>query len=487
MKKIKVFIGSSSKSKRVATGLQALLDDEPDLESTVWNQGVFSPSNYTLDDLLIEISRSDFAVLILGADDELVKAGTTEWTTRDNVIFETGLCLAKLGRDRTFMVCPKGVKPPSDLAGITLAMYDSDRDDHRVKAALGPASQTVIDAIRTIVAHSAGSTAQAGSSPNLPTVHGGKPSRIVDDGRVAAVLRSIAKQLAQIPSLAAPMEFVPIVDSELVKQETNPWLCERLGREVKAMLPTHAFSFVPVRVKGGRGQKAEPRTCDVSALDLRPGGVKVIFDDVSFSGTTVAAAVGAIRRVDADATILAALLFVSPSAKGLLTNVLKVPVIYGELTHEQELLFPWEQIRPTSALDARYAIHSPDMTQILRPWGWMDIICMNRNKCSVRTLNVNPKARLSFQRHAHRDELFLALDDNMQMELKDHADDAPRVIRVRKGEYIFIERGTYHRMSSLGQPSQSLEVAFGDYDQNDIERTEDDYDRPSKGDGGVIA
>ena len=47
-----------------------------------------------------------------------------------------------------------------------------------------------------------------------------------------------------------------------------------------------------------------------------------------------------------------------------------------------------------------------------------------------------------------------------------------------------IPRGTWHRFSNPTEdPVRCLEVAFGDkYDQNDIERIEDDYGRPKTGD-----
>ncbi len=58
---------------------------------------------------------------------------------RDNVLFELGLYMGKLGRDRTFIVHERKapIDLPSDLAGITPATF-ARRVDNNMHAALGP-------------------------------------------------------------------------------------------------------------------------------------------------------------------------------------------------------------------------------------------------------------------------------------------------------------------------------------------------------------
>ena len=49
---------------------------------------------------------------------------------------------------------------------------------------------------------------------------------------------------------------------------------------------------------------------------------------------------------------------------------------------------------------------------------------------------------------------------------------------AQHGEQIWVPAGSTHRMgNSGGQPTRILELAFGHFDEQDIERLEDDYDR----------
>jgi len=71
---------------------------------------------------------------------------------RDNIIFELGLFMGRLGRERTFIVRPASgpLKIPSDLAGISTAAFDWPRSDGNYRAALGPACDQIRDVIRDL-------------------------------------------------------------------------------------------------------------------------------------------------------------------------------------------------------------------------------------------------------------------------------------------------------------------------------------------------
>jgi predicted nucleotide-binding protein len=143
----RVFVGSSVEGLDVANGIQAGL--EFDCESTVWTQGVFGLSRGTLESLVEAAQNSDFAVLALTADDVTTKRENTNASPRDNVIFELGLFMGALGRDRTFIVHARGqdLDLPSDLEGITTATF-GERSDGNLQAALGPVCTKIRTAMK---------------------------------------------------------------------------------------------------------------------------------------------------------------------------------------------------------------------------------------------------------------------------------------------------------------------------------------------------
>lgn len=133
-----IFVGSSGEGLGIAQAVQVLLD--PHAEVELWTQGVFGLSQGTLESLVLALQRFDFAVLVLTADDLLIKRGVTAPAARDNVLFELGLFVGGLGRDRTFMIYNRAQRPdlPTDLAGITAATFEPHSSGNAV-AALGAA------------------------------------------------------------------------------------------------------------------------------------------------------------------------------------------------------------------------------------------------------------------------------------------------------------------------------------------------------------
>jgi O-acetyl-ADP-ribose deacetylase (regulator of RNase III) len=147
----RIFAGSSREAVRVCRAIQAELDE--DFEVTVWDQGVFRLSYGALDSLLDTLDSSDAGVFILRPDDLTEKRGESSPTVRDNVIFELGLFIGRLGRDRTFMLTPNNatLSLPSDLVGLTTAHYDADRfAEGHGRAAVGPACTRIREAFDSI-------------------------------------------------------------------------------------------------------------------------------------------------------------------------------------------------------------------------------------------------------------------------------------------------------------------------------------------------
>jgi predicted nucleotide-binding protein len=103
----------------------------------IWNQGVFGLSRGTLETLVEKARSFDYAVLVLTPDDMLIKRAEEVPTARDNVLFELGLFIGALGRERTFVVAEKSVRLPSDLAGISIISFQGGDRANRI-ANLGP-------------------------------------------------------------------------------------------------------------------------------------------------------------------------------------------------------------------------------------------------------------------------------------------------------------------------------------------------------------
>ena len=143
-----LFIGSSKESLDIAYALQENL--EPVSEVTVWDQGIFTLSQPTISSLLKALDNSKFGVFVLSPDDVIKIRGNEYQTARDNIIFELGLFIGRLGTERTFFVLPNDSKDmhlPSDLLGVTPAVFDANRKDGNLLAALGPVSNQIRKAI----------------------------------------------------------------------------------------------------------------------------------------------------------------------------------------------------------------------------------------------------------------------------------------------------------------------------------------------------
>jgi len=143
----KMFVISSSEALSVANAIRTSL--EPDVFSTVWSEGVFFAGGYSLEALEKAVSESDFAIAIAQADDIIETRGTRQPTLRDNVLFELGLFMGKLGRHRALLIHPQvdGLKIPSDLQGLTLLRYEPGSAPTDLPARL----KVACDDIRSIV------------------------------------------------------------------------------------------------------------------------------------------------------------------------------------------------------------------------------------------------------------------------------------------------------------------------------------------------
>ena len=78
-------------------------------------------------------------------------SGTKRIHVRDNVIFELGLFMGRLGRERTFIVQERGIslRIPSDLGSVIPALYER-REDGNWNASLSVASAAIKSGINSL-------------------------------------------------------------------------------------------------------------------------------------------------------------------------------------------------------------------------------------------------------------------------------------------------------------------------------------------------
>lgn len=120
--KPRIFIGSSTEGLEVAQRVKNFFESEYDCY--IWTDEIFQYNDGFLETLLKSASLFDFGFMVFSADD-ISRIKHKEYdTARDNVLFEYGLFLGRIGIDRAYILCEKGVKIPTDLSGITIAFYE---------------------------------------------------------------------------------------------------------------------------------------------------------------------------------------------------------------------------------------------------------------------------------------------------------------------------------------------------------------------------
>lgn len=107
-----------------------------------------------------------------------------------------------------------------------------------------------------------------------------------------------------------------------------------------------------------------------------------------------------------------------------------------------------------------------------RPWGIYTVLAEAEN-FKVKTLEVHPGQRLSYQRHSRRSEHWFVVGGAGVVTLDG------KTIDVRRGDAVDVPLGTPHRIQNIGTvPLVIVEVQHGDYfGEDDIVRLDDDYGR----------
>ncbi len=146
-KKPKLFVGSASETLRLAHAVQSNLEYAAVVE--VWDQA-FEPTKYVLSQLLDHVSNCDFGAFVFSPTDVVVLRKRKWAAVRDNVLFELGLFIGRLGIARNFIIVPRGcenLRLPTDLLGLLPLTYDPDTLNENARVCLGAACNAISEAI----------------------------------------------------------------------------------------------------------------------------------------------------------------------------------------------------------------------------------------------------------------------------------------------------------------------------------------------------
>ncbi|MBA4320147.1 MAG: mannose-6-phosphate isomerase [Flavobacterium sp.] len=105
-----------------------------------------------------------------------------------------------------------------------------------------------------------------------------------------------------------------------------------------------------------------------------------------------------------------------------------------------------------------------------RPWGLEEILTINE-PATVKILTINSGQRSSLQYHNHRKEFWKIIEGEAIFEINN------KKIEAKIGDEVDIKNKITHRLIAKDKVAKILEISFGEFDENDIVRLEDDYGR----------
>jgi mannose-6-phosphate isomerase-like protein (cupin superfamily) len=106
----------------------------------------------------------------------------------------------------------------------------------------------------------------------------------------------------------------------------------------------------------------------------------------------------------------------------------------------------------------------------IKPWGEFRQFTLNQES-TIKTLTINFGEILSLQTHTTREEYWYVLEGHPKITLGNEVFDAS------PGQEIFVTQGQKHRIAASLDTVVILEIAYGHFDEEDIVRLEDKYNR----------
>ena len=110
----------------------------------------------------------------------------------------------------------------------------------------------------------------------------------------------------------------------------------------------------------------------------------------------------------------------------------------------------------------------------VRPWG--EFYSWNKGPgWYLKTIHIKPRKRLSLQYHNQRSEYWMLVEGDAIATTRTEGGELTQT-KLRKNELFHVPLGTHHRLESK-KGGVVVEIAMGDFDENDIVRIEDDFGR----------
>ncbi len=105
-----------------------------------------------------------------------------------------------------------------------------------------------------------------------------------------------------------------------------------------------------------------------------------------------------------------------------------------------------------------------------RPWGSFITFAKN-TPSTVKILTISSGEAFSLQKHSKRSEAWHIISGSGKITVGDETSD------IIVGHDYFIPTNTLHRIEAIQNDVVVLEVSYGDFDESDITRLEDRYNR----------
>lgn len=107
---------------------------------------------------------------------------------------------------------------------------------------------------------------------------------------------------------------------------------------------------------------------------------------------------------------------------------------------------------------------------VKKPWGQFDQFTHNE-QTTVKILSVNSGNSLSLQYHNKRSEFWRVISGHPLVTVGENT------VLANPGDEFIIKKLEPHQLESKDDDVQVLEIAYGDFDEEDIVRIKDKYGR----------